>query len=54
MLPTPTGPAVLRPAHVVNDEIRQLVTAGGAGTVRYRELLEEWAVAVRAEVEPAA
>ncbi|MFD7554095.1 hypothetical protein ACFV9E_06095 [Streptomyces sp. NPDC059835] len=47
-------PAASRAAAEVNAEIRALVAAGGAGTARYRELLEEWAAAVRVEVEPAA
>lgn len=54
MSPTPPAPGPVRPAAVVNAEIRDLVAAGGAGTSRYEELLEEWAVAVRAEVEAAA
>ena len=54
MSPTPTDPAAARSVAVVNAEIRALVAAGGADTARYLQLLEEWAAAVRAEVEPAA
>ncbi|MEV6580298.1 hypothetical protein AB0M92_19270 [Streptomyces sp. NPDC051582] len=54
MSPTSSGRAPARPSAVVNTEIRALVAADGAGTPRYRELLEEWAAAMRAEVEPAA
>lgn len=51
MSPTPAGPAPVRPLAVINDAIRALVAAGGAGTDEYRELLEEW---LRATVVPAA
>ncbi|MCX5402488.1 hypothetical protein OHA37_01130 [Streptomyces sp. NBC_00335] len=54
MSPNPPDPGGARPAAEVNVEIRALVAAGGAGTERYQELLEEWAVAIRAEVESAA
>ena len=47
-----TRPA--RSAAEVNAEIRALVAAGGAGTARYEELLEEWAAAVRGDVAEAA
>lgn len=47
-------PEPVRTAAEVNAEIRALVAAGGVGTARYRELLEEWAAAMRAEVRPAA
>lgn len=54
MSPTPFGSGSVRPLAEVNAEIRALVAAGGADTARYRELLDEWAAAMRAEVEPAA
>ncbi|MFJ3923040.1 hypothetical protein [Streptomyces sp. NPDC090022] len=38
----------------LNDEIRRLAGAGRAGSEEYRQLLEAWVVAVRAEREPAA
>lgn len=54
MSPIPAGPAPARPLAEINDAIRALVAAGGADTARYAELLDEWAAAMRAEVEPAA
>jgi hypothetical protein len=49
----------VRPAAVVNDEIRALVEACGGwlygeARARYEVLVEEWAAAVRAEVVKAA
>jgi hypothetical protein len=38
----------------LNEAIRRLVAAGGAGSEEYARLLEEWAAAMRAEVRPAA
>jgi hypothetical protein len=54
MSPTSSDRGAVRPAAEVNAEIRALVAAGGAGTDRYEELLEEWAAAMRAAVTPAA
>jgi len=60
MPPTPLGPAPLRPAAVVNEEIRALWlrAAGRQLTVAEREyyelLLTEWAAAMRANVDVAA
>jgi hypothetical protein len=54
MSPTPPDRGPVRSAAEVNAEIRALVAAGGAGTGRYEELLEEWAAAMRADVRPAA
>ncbi|MFE2941053.1 hypothetical protein ACFXKG_18610 [Streptomyces sp. NPDC059255] len=56
--PRAHGPA-LRPAAVVNADIRALwAAAGGALTreerARYEQLLAEWEAAARAEVERAA
>ncbi|UJV42100.1 hypothetical protein CVT30_21610 [Streptomyces sp. AMCC400023] len=57
----PTTPALgsVRSSAAVNAEIRALVRAAhgrlyGADRVRYAELVEEWAEAVRAEVVEAA
>ena len=52
-LPPPT-PGPLRPAAVVNEEIRALVSAAGCWLygetrVRYEQLRDEWTVAVAAE-----
>jgi hypothetical protein len=54
MSPTPADRGSVRPLAVINDAIRALVAAGGAGTDEYRQLLEEWAAAMRAAVTPAA
>ena len=59
MSPTPPGPGLVRPAAVVNADIRalwsdprvQLTSEGRAALAR---LYEEWAAAVRAEVVEAA
>lgn len=52
MSPTPLPDGTVRPAAVVNAEIRGLWPEGATtptDAVRYRELLVEWAAAVRAE-----
>ncbi|MFL1904746.1 hypothetical protein ACJWDR_37435 [Streptomyces tauricus] len=59
MPPTPLPSGPLRPAAVVNEEIRQLVEACGGWLygetrARYERLRAEWAEAVRAEVVTAA
>ncbi|WP_327413702.1 hypothetical protein [Streptomyces sp. NBC_01233] len=54
MSPTPADPGSVRPLAEINREIRALVAAGGAGSVRYEELLAEWAAAIRVTVTPAA
>ncbi|MFF1341159.1 hypothetical protein ACFVYT_25100 [Streptomyces sp. NPDC058290] len=54
MSPTSSDRGAVRPAAEVNEQIRALVAAGGAGTPEYEELLEEWAAAMRAAVTPAA
>lgn len=54
MSPTPSGPDPVRPLAEINDAIRALVMRGRADSEEYRLLLEEWAAAMRAEVEPAA
>lgn len=59
MSPEPRRPGPLRSAAVVNAEIRALMEHA-AGRLRaedrpvYERLLEEWAVAVRAEMTTAA
>lgn len=57
----PNSPAVtgcMRPAAVVNEEIRTLLATGGLltpeGRRRYEQLVVEWAAAGRAEVAEAA
>lgn len=52
MPPTPSGLGPLRPADVLNEEIRALwQRSGGVLTVEqrreYEQLLDEWAAAVR-------
>lgn len=59
MFPTTSRPSSVRPAAVVNEDIRTLVRACGGwlyGETRaeYERLVEEWAAAVRAEMAPAA
>lgn len=59
MPPTPLPSGPLRPAAVVNEEIRQLVRCAGRRlTDEEKALLDalylEWAEAARAEVIPAA
>jgi hypothetical protein len=54
MSPTPAGRGPGRPLAEINREIRALVADGRAGSVRYEELLTEWAAAIRATVTPAA
>lgn len=59
MPPTPLTPGPLRPADVVNEEIRQLWTDARVrltdeGRDRLDRLYVEWADAVRAEVVEAA
>ncbi|MER5694976.1 hypothetical protein ACWDBO_31705 [Streptomyces mirabilis] len=54
MPPTPPAPGSVRPADVVNEEIRALVRSVGgwlygASRRRYEVLVEEWTVAVAAE-----
>ncbi|MFK0181872.1 hypothetical protein ACIQVR_38670 [Streptomyces xanthochromogenes] len=46
---TPASSGSVRPAAVINDEIRGLVEAGGLGSDEYLELLVEWEAAVRSE-----
>lgn len=59
MSPDSPGLGPLRPAAVVNEEIRTLMIRAG-GYLRaedrslYEQLREEWAVAVRAEIVTAA
>jgi len=55
--PRPEGP--LRPAAVVNEDIRALVIRAGGwlygqDRAEYERLVEEWAAAVRAEIVEAA
>lgn len=47
-------PSVPRPAAEVNEEIRALVEAPPFDATRYRQLVVEWAEAVRAEQQLAA
>lgn len=60
MPPTPTPCGSVRPAAVVNEDIRHLAaTARGrawtaAERARYEALLAEWAASVRAEATAAA
>ncbi|MFD8771486.1 hypothetical protein ACWGNN_01245 [Streptomyces sp. NPDC055817] len=59
MPPTPSDPGPARPAAAVNEEIRALVEACGGWLygetrIRYEQLVEEWAAAVRAAVVEAA
>lgn len=54
MSPTPADRGPVRPLAEINDAIRAVVLAGRAGAEEYQLLLEEWAAAMRAEVEPAA
>lgn len=54
MPPPPPTPGSLRPAAVVNEEIRALVAAAGCWLYgetrqRYEVLRDEWTVAVAAE-----
>lgn len=54
MPPTPPTPGPLRPAAVVNEEIRALVARAGGWLYgetrhRYEVLRDEWTVAVAAE-----
>ncbi|KAB1146852.1 hypothetical protein F7R91_14850 [Streptomyces luteolifulvus] len=59
MPPSPPTPGSVRPAAVVDAEIRALMeeTGGwlwGPTRVRYEQLRDEWVAAVRAEVVEAA
>ncbi|MCZ4506968.1 hypothetical protein O3Q52_01830 [Streptomyces sp. ActVer] len=59
MIPPPPTPGSLRPAAVVNEEIRALMAETGTWLwgptrVRYEQLRDEWVEAVRAEVVEAA
>ncbi|MEV0225172.1 hypothetical protein [Streptomyces sp. NPDC050704] len=59
MPPTPSTPAPVRPAAVVDAEIRALLVAEGGWLwgptrARYEQLRDEWVEAVRAEVVEAA
>lgn len=59
MPPTPPAPAPVRPADVVQVEIRALMeeTGGwlwGPTRARYEQLRDEWVAAVRGEVDVAA
>lgn len=59
MPPTPSGLGPLRPADVLNEEIRALwQRSGGVLTAeqrrKYEALLDEWAAAKQAEVDVAA
>lgn len=59
MSPDPASLGSSRPSAAVNEEIRALVAACGGGLygetrLRYEELVEEWAAAMRAEVVEAA
>ncbi|MFE4867765.1 hypothetical protein [Streptomyces sp. NPDC056682] len=59
MPPTSAVSGSVRPASVINEEIRRLVDAGGLGSEEYLRLLVEWEAAVRAQgvrgdVRPAA
>ena len=54
MIPTPPPPGLVRPADVVNEEIRRLwmdprVRLSAEGRRRYEVLVAEWTVAVAAE-----
>lgn len=54
MIPTPPPPGPVRPAAVVNEEIRELLTEAGGwlygpSRQRYEVLVAEWTVAVAAE-----
>lgn len=54
MIPTPPPCGPVRPADVVNEEIRALVVKAGGWLYgetrqRYEVLVEEWTVAVAAE-----
>ncbi|WP_406444627.1 hypothetical protein OHB14_36920 [Streptomyces sp. NBC_01613] len=59
MPPTPTRPGSVRPAAVVNEDIRALwrdtrVRLSAEGRAALERLYEEWVAAVRAEVVKAA
>lgn len=59
MPPNPSGPAAVRSADAVNDDIRALVRGAGRRLTDeeravYEQLLLEWAAAVRAEIVAAA
>jgi hypothetical protein len=54
MSPTPAGRGPVRPLAEINREIRALVADGRAGSVRYEELLAEWAAAIQGTVTPVA
>ncbi|MEU5900517.1 hypothetical protein [Streptomyces venezuelae] len=59
MIPTPPGPGPVRPAEVVNREIRELwphpaVRLSSEQRARYELLVVEWAAATRSEVVKAA
>lgn len=59
MPPTPACPGPVRPAAVVNEDIRQLMLRAGGhlkpqDRPTYQRLVAEWALAVRAEVMKAA
>ena len=59
MPPTPPPDGTLRPAAVVNEEIRALwrdprVRLSAEGRARLEGLYVEWAAAVRAEIDVAA
>ncbi|MET7924704.1 hypothetical protein ABZT43_12060 [Streptomyces sp. NPDC005349] len=59
MSPTPPASGPARPAAVVNEEIRALVLECGGWLygdtrIRYEQLVEEWAAAVRAGIVEAA
>lgn len=55
MRPTPLSRGPVRPAAVVNEEIRALVRGAGCSAMygetreRYRELVAEWTVATAVE-----
>lgn len=55
---SPASPGTMRPAAVVNEEIRALLNEGGLltpeGRRRYEQLVVEWAAAGRADVAEAA
>ncbi|MEU5772761.1 hypothetical protein ABZ819_05580 [Streptomyces venezuelae] len=59
MIPTPPDRGPVRPAAVVNEEIRELwldprVRLSPEGRARYELLVVEWAAATRGEVVEAA
>ncbi|RCH64259.1 hypothetical protein DT019_34300 [Streptomyces sp. SDr-06] len=49
MSPTPLPYGSVRPASVINEEIRALIEGGGLGSGAYLDLLVEWAAAMRVE-----